>query len=311
FFDSNGLSRTQQINDYAEFMDAAQKSVYTIHTYIDALASPSRMTAAELRSVARKATTVGLRTLGGIGGAAAGVAIGISATIALPVVAPVVIGTAIAGSIIGGLATGVASEKTFDLAVNALFDKNKFEPTRMQTSEMHASMDQVGGNFFVNQAKSFFTKKNLTKTAGYLSSGAAVGGVLGVKLPLKELVDTGLEFRDFRGISIAKREKINGVLDAVSAGLSSENHSEIMGLFDDKGTDSVRKYGTLNMGRVFRLSYTKDGLSDTRTELLTRVSDIRRMMNNPDIYKGSAAKEQISQEVRFFHTRAISRRASV
>ena len=313
FFDTNGLSRTQQINDYAEFMGAAKAVIHKIHTYIDALASPSRMAAAELRSVARKATTYGLKTAGGIGGVAAGVAVAASVTVALPVVAPVVIGTAAVGGIIGGIAAGVASEKAFDLGVNAIFDKNKFQPTRVQTRKMQESLARAGGNFFANQVKDQLDLREQIKIHGSAKAASALEEVLdlGVKLPVKALLDTGLELNDFRGITIAKRDKITGVLDAVSSGLSSDNHNEIMGLFDDKGTNSVRKYGTLNTGRIFRMSYTKDGLSDMRTELLTRVSDVRRMLNNPDIYKGKAAKAQVSGEALFFHQKTITRRASI
>ena len=79
------------------------------------------MAAAELRSVARKATTYGLKTAGGIGGLQQVVQIAASVTVALPVGAGLLSVPATVGII--GIAAGVASEKAFDLGVNAIFDK--------------------------------------------------------------------------------------------------------------------------------------------------------------------------------------------
>lgn len=312
FFDSNGLSRTrtERINEYAEFLDAAKSAVYKIHTYLDALANPSRMMAAELRSVARRATIFGTKVAGLIGGTAAGTAIGVSVVVAGPV-GPIVVGSALVGSIIGGLAAGLISNKAFDLGVNAYFDKNKFQPTRVQTSKIKQSLERAGGNYFVTMGKEQLDRREQAKNAGVMLVSSTVKDYLGIRLPIKDILDVGSELMDFRGITIAKREKINRVLDTISTRLTSEIHNEIMGLFDEKGTTSVRKFGTLNTGLLYAASYKKEELSEIRMLLLNRVDDVRRMLHNPEIYKGSSAREQVSREARFFHRGVITRRASI
>lgn len=307
FFDSNGLSRTARINEYAEFLDAAKSSVYKIHTYVDILAHPTRMMAAELRATTRKASTYGAKIAGAFGGAAAGAAIGLT----LPIAGPVVISTAFLGTLAGGIIAGKASEKAFDLGVNAVFDKNKFQPVRVQTRKINNALNQAGGNFFVNTVKDQLDWRDKIKDQATSQISSKINKYLDIKLPIKDILDTGLEIMDFRGLTLAKREKINGVLDVISETLSTDNHKQIMNIFDEKGTASVRKHGVLRTGYLYGASHNKDRLSDERDTLLKRVSDIRRMLHNPGVYRGEEAKNLVAREARFYHAGNISRRNSV
>ncbi|QLA70538.1 hypothetical protein HWQ17_23200 (plasmid) [Enterobacter pasteurii] len=104
------------------------------------------------------------------------------------------------------------------------------------------------------------------------------------------MFNTTLEIIDFKGLTIAKRDKIISILDTISERLSNDAHEEIMNFFDEKGTNSVRKRGAYYTGYLFASRYNKDTLSNDRVTLLNKVRDVRMMLQNPKIYREKKLK---------------------
>ncbi|EML5381255.1 RHS repeat protein [Enterobacter bugandensis] len=308
FFDSNGLNRTERINEYAEFIAVAKNSVYKISTYVDVLSHPTtRMVAAELRATTRRTTTYGAKIAGAAAGAAAGGAIGLT----FPISGPIVIGTAALGTLAGSIAAGIASEKFFDWGVNAIFDKNKFQPVRIQTRKLKDALDKVGGNSLVNSLKDQLDWRDQLINNATSQASSQIAKYLGGKLPIKDMFNTTLEIIDFKGLTIAKRDKIISILDTISERLSNDAHEEIMNFFDEKGTNSVRKRGAYYTGYLLASRYNKDTLSNDRVTLLNKVRDVRMMLQNPKIYRGEEAKKLVARRGVIDHPSIISRRASM